>query len=308
MTAVRPPRLQPGDRVRLVSPASFPERAWVETSIEILESWGLIVEVGGHALDQWGYLAGRDEDRLADLNDAFRDSRKRAIVTTRGGAGAYRIAQRLAFDAVRADPKPVVGFSDITYLHLALWHHARVPSIHGCLAGARAAASVRQLLMTTEPITLTRDAGTLSSHVEVPGRASGPLIGGNLSSVAGSVGVRFPSLRGAILFLEDERRIGLGRVDRQLTQLIDSGSLDGIAGVALGLFTGFDGYVDRGWNLLDVLRDRLGELGVPVLGGLPAGHGGVGADGGPDQIALPIGPTATLDTDAGTLTVEPCVS
>ena len=302
------PTLHPGDRVRLVSPASFPDRAWVAESVAILEGWGLAVEVADHALDRHGYMAGTDSDRLSDLNDAFRDPGVRAIIATRGGAGAYRIADDIDFDAVRADPKPLVGFSDITFLHLALWRHCRLASIHGCLAGAEATASVRQLLMSTEPLTIGSDPQAMSAGVRVAGRATGPLIGGNLTAVAGSVGVRLPRLDGAILFLETPRGIGLGLVDRQLTQIIRSGVLDNVAGVALGLVTGFDGYTDRGWGVLDVLGDRLGRLGVPVLGGIEAGHGGVGADGGSDQFALTIGPTAVLDADAGTLAVGPCVS
>lgn len=304
---LRSPVVRPGDRVRLLSPASYPTVEWVDESVAILESWGLKAEVGDHALDRHGYLAGTDQARLDDLNDAFRDPGVRAIVTTRGGAGSYRIADDLDFDAVRADPKPVVGFSDITSLHLALWHHCRLVSIHGCLAGARATASVRRLLMATQPLTLRRDPDAMTAAVEVPGHATGPLVGGNLREVACSVGVRLPSLAGAILFLEEFRTIGLGQVDRHLTQLIRSGVLDGLGGVALGLFTGFDGYTDRGWGLFDVLHDRLGSLGVPVLGGLMAGHGGAGVDGGPDQDAVAIGSTAVLDTAAGTLTVGPCV-
>ena len=209
------PTLHPGDRVRLVSPASFPDRAWVAESVAILEGWGLAVEVADHALDRHGYMAGTDSDRLSDLNDAFRDPGVRAIIATRGGAGAYRIADDIDFDAVRADPKPLVGFSDITSLHLALWRHCRLASIHGCLAGAEATASVRQLLMSTEPLTIGSDPQAMSAGVRVAGRATGPLIGGNLTAVAGSVGVRLPRLDGAILFLETPRGIGLGLVDRQ---------------------------------------------------------------------------------------------
>ena len=117
-----------------------------------------------------------------------------------------------------------------------------------------------------------------------------------------------PSMDGAILFLEDQRVVGLGTIDRQLTQLIESGSLDGVAGVALGSFEGFRDYSDRGWTIVDVLADRLGALGVPVLGGLPAGHDLVGADGTPDQMAVPLGSLATLDTETGTLTVDPIVA
>jgi muramoyltetrapeptide carboxypeptidase len=135
----------------------------------------------------------------------------------------------------------------------------------------------------------------------------GPLIGGNLGSVAGCVGAGLPVLDGAVLFLEAERTVGLGQVDRQLTQLTRAGSLDGVAGIALGLFSGFDDYTDRGWHLTDVLEDRLGDLGVPVLGGLQLGHGGVDADGAPDQDAFTVGPTAILDTTTATLTVGPCV-
>ena len=307
MSVLRSPVVCPGDRVRLVSPASYPSVEWLTESVAVLESWGLVVEVSAHAMSEYGYMAGRDHERLADLNDAIRDPGVRAIITTRGGAGAYRIVTGIDFEAARRDPKPIVGFSDITYLHAALLRRAGVSSIHGCLAGANAIASVRHLLMTTEPLGVPRDLTTYSAALEIPGRASGPLIGGNLRSFSGSIGTNMPSLHGAILFIEGFRTIGLGHVDRQLTQLIDSGSLNEIVGVALGLITGFDDYADRGWDALDVWRDRLRPLGVPVLGGLPLGHDGVGVDGGPDQFAVTIGPVATLDTEAGTLTVGSCM-
>lgn len=296
----RPPRLRPGDRVRLVSPASCPDRDWVAESVRVLEGWGLRVECGDHVLDRWGYMAGRDEDRLADLNDAFRDPGVRAVIATRGGAGAYRIVDGIDHAAVRADPKPVVGFSDITNLHLALWRHARLAGIHGCLAGDRAAGAVRTLLTEAAPVTLRRNEDSITAAIQAPGRAAGPLIGGNLPTVVGFIGAGLPDLAGAVLFLEAERTIGLGQVDRQLTHLIRSGSLRGVHGVALGRFTGFDGYTDRGWTLSDVLRDRLLSLGVPVLGGLELGHG-------PDPLAVPLGTTATIDAAAGTLTAEPAV-
>lgn len=297
---VRPPRVRVGDRVRLVSPASWPEPDTVAEQVAALEGWGLVPEVGAHALDRWGFQAGHEADRIADLDDAFRDPGVRAIVATRGGAGAYRIADGLDVAAVRADPKPLVGFSDITNLHLALWRDARLASIHGGLGGERARSSVRRLLMEAEPVVVTREPDALTAGVAVAGTTTGPLLGGNLRELAGAVGAGLPDLRGAILLLEDLRHVGLGQVDRNLTQLRRAGALDGIVGVALGRFTGFDGYADRGWDLGDVLHDRLGDLGVPVLGGLPAGHG-------PDPAALALGAPATLDTAAGTLTVGPCV-
>ncbi|WP_232668270.1 S66 peptidase family protein [Pseudonocardia sp. TRM90224] len=298
------PPLREGDRVRLVSPASWPEGDGLRLTKETLEGWGLTVDVGAHATDRYGYMAGRDADRLADLNDAFRDPTVRAIVATRGGAGAYRISDQLDFAAARRDPKPVLGFSDITDLHLALWRECRLVCFHGCVIGSDAARSARALLMGTNRNTVVSDPSALSAGVRVSGVASGPLVGGNFSTIAHRVGAGLPDLRGAILLIEDTRGIGIGRVDRQLTQLRRAGALAGLAGVALGLISGFDDYVDRGWTVLDVLRDHLCELGVPVHGGLPIGHGGaLDADGFPDQVCVALGADAVLDADAGTLTM-----
>ncbi|MGW6443636.1 S66 peptidase family protein [Lentzea sp. NPDC055074] len=300
MNVVLPPRVAAGDRVRLVSPASYPDEEGLAESVEVLESWGLVVEIGKHALDRHGYMAGYDQDRLADLNDAYRDPGVRAIFATRGGAGSYRIAHDVDFAAVRADPKPLVGFSDITNLHLALWRHCRVTGIHGFLAGARSAASTRSLLMETGPAVLHRDPAVLTAAVRVGGSATGNVVGGHLGTLGWSVGTGLLDLDGAILFLEAPRAVGLGHVDRQLTQLIRSGSLNGLRGVALGRFPGFEDYTDRDWTVLDVLRDRLETLDVPVLGGLDVGHGD-------EPLSLALGPIAELDADTGTLVVGPAV-
>lgn len=304
---VRSSRLQKGDLVRLVSPASYPPESDIEVNIKILEDWGLRCDAGRHVLDKYGYMAGSDADRLADLNDAFRDPEVRAILTTRGGAGAYRIADDLDFSIVRANPKPLIGFSDITYLHLSLLHHCQLGGIHGCLWGKNARKTVKQLLMSTDNLTLHVNPCAVSAGVKISGKATGRIIGGHLQSVATSIGVRMPSLKGAILFLEYNKMSGLGTVDRYLTQLFRSGALDGVAGVVLGSFECLRGHTDRGWNIIDVLYDRLNLLGVPVLGGIDAGHDLVDENGDNDQFALPLGSFATFDTDEGSLTIEPIV-
>ncbi|MEQ4208316.1 LD-carboxypeptidase [Actinopolymorpha sp. B9G3] len=304
-TALVPPRLEHGDRVRFVSPASPPTRDGVKRGEELLTGWGLRVEIGEHAFDQVGYLAGADEDRLADLNEAIRDPGVRAIFATTGGKGAYRIAGDLDFAAARRDPKPLVGFSDITHLHLALWRRCRLVGLTGPFVnwydeytGPASAESLRRALMTTDPITVHQDPAEPTAAVTVEGSASGFLMGGNLSEVRGEVGVELPSLDGAILFIEDVKGTGLGQVDRELTQLMKSGSFDGLRGVAVGQFPGFEETVRGGWTIIDVLRDRLTRLGVPVLGGLPIGHAH-----NPHLPTLPLGTNATVDTAAGTLTV-----
>lgn len=296
-------KLNKGDLVRLVSPASYPNQSAIDQYISVLESWGLRCDTGKHVLSEFGYMAGTDAERLADLNKAFRDPQVRAIITTRGGAGAYRIADDIDFEAARADPKPLVGFSDITSLHLSLFEKCRLGGIHGCLYGATAQLSVRQLLMSTDPIILKRKTDAVSARVQFPGTAHGRVIGGNLQMVATSIGVRMPDLDGAILFLE-YHRAGLGTIDRYLTQLHRSGALEGVVGVALGSFEKARDHVDRGWSVVDVLNDHLSKLNVPVLGGLYAGHDLTDKDGDHDQSAIPLGSLAHIDVEKGTLTVD----
>lgn len=279
----------------------------MESTVCELESWGLRVEIGRHALDVWGPIAGRDDDRLEDLNDAFRDSGVRAVIAARGGAGSYRIADRLDFAALLHCPKPLVGFSDITNLHLAIWAQCRAATVHGCVAGRRASDSVRRLLMEPSPTVIARNPSAVSASINVAGRARGPLVGGNLRELAGWLGAGLLDWDGVILLIEDLKHVGIGQVDRNLTQLRRAGVFDRVAGVAVGLFDEFRGYIDGGWTVVDVLVDRLTDLGVPVLGGFDIGHGGVGQDGGPDQYAVTLGAVAELDVDAGTLTTGPCV-
>ncbi len=302
VAALVPPRLRSGDRVRLVSPASRPDREQVARGAELLASWGLEVELGGHAFDSYGhYLAGRDEDRLADLNDALRDPGVRAILATTGGKGAYRIASGLDFAAARRDPKPLVGFSDNTILHLALWQRCRIVGFHGPHSGwqdwygQRPAEALRQALMEPDRISLSQDPSELTAKVVVGGHATGFLMGGNLDTIGRSVGWACPSFDGAILLIEDVDK-HIGAMDRTLTQLRESGRLAGLRGVAVGQFLRCAEERPGSWSIFDLLHDRLGSLGVPLLGGLPVGHG-------PHPPTVPLGTTATLDTDARTLTV-----
>ncbi len=294
------PRLRPGDRVRIVSPSSPPDHDGVARGVELLASWGLIPEVAPHAFDHHGhYLAGRDEDRLADLNDALRDPGVRAIFTTRGGKGAYRIADRIDADAAARDPKPLVGFSDTTILHLALWHRAHVGGVHGPHVEwhgslrSHAADRLRRALTDAAPIVVPRDSREITADVMSGGTATGTLMGGNLSLIARAVGWTCPSFTNAILLIEDVDK-HIGHIDSALTQLLRSGVLDGVRGIAIGQFIRCAEPKPGKWSVVDVLRDRLLPLGVPILGGLPIGHG-------PDPHTVLLGATATIDVRSGTL-------
>ena len=299
----RPSRLKPGDTVRFVSPASTPDKDFVDAAIKGIEGLGLKAELGRHVFDRHGYLAGRDADRLADLNAAFNDPVVRAVITTRGGKGAYRIADGLDFTSAARDPKLLVGFSEITILHLALWRHARLPGLHGACwsaetAGVLSADSFICAVMTSEPIMVRARPDDPTAALTSHGQARGILLGGNLDMIAVAQGWILPDLSDAILLIEDVEK-GLGHIDRHLTRLIKTGSLDRIRGIALGQFTRCD--TASGWTVIDVLRDRLAPLGVPILGGLPFGHG-------EESVAVPVGTEALLDADAGTLTVDAAVA
>jgi muramoyltetrapeptide carboxypeptidase len=306
---VRQPGLLPlqwGDRVALVSPASTPDANGVTGTVRYLQSFGLRPEVGRHALDHLKYLAGTDEDRLADLNRAIRDPGIRAIVATTGGKGAYRIAEGLDFAALAADPKLLIGFSEITILHLAIWKNCRLPSIHGApwddSFGAESAASFLHTVFRPESTLLHSRTDEPTIALTTSGRAEGILIGGNQDSIATAAGWALPKLEGAILLLE-AFNLRLGHIDRQLTMLSKAGHLDGLAGVAVGQYTKCGGHASEAADrdTLWVLQDRLSGLGVPILGGLPIGHGR-------HPRALPVGTWAELDADAGRLEVAPAVS
>jgi muramoyltetrapeptide carboxypeptidase len=289
----------------LVSPSgpTRPER--VQRGIELLTGWGLRVVTAPNAYERSGYLAGRDEQRLADLNHALADPDVRGVLCTRGGYGAQRVVDGIDLAAVRRDPKVFAGFSDITALQLALWRGARLATVHGPGAawadertGDVSASSLRDALMSPAPAVLKADPDDESGPVRLGHGASGTLLGGNLSLLAASVGtVDQPDLRGAILLLEEVGEPPY-KVDRMLLHLRRAGVLRGVAGVALGHFTD----CADGWStsIVDVLDDHLGALGVPVLGGLPIGHGR-------DQLTVALGVQSTMDVESATLTVESAV-
>lgn len=283
-------KLHPGDRVRLVAPGGPPPAEAITRARTALADWDLEPEDGEHLLARHGHLAGTDDERLADLNDAFRDPGVRAVFAVHGGHGAFRIAGRLDTEAIARDPKPLIGPTEVSPIHFALWRNCGLTSFLGSTA-------LRDQLMAPADLTVRRDPAEISSQASTTGRASGVLLGGMLAELAAAVGVGLPPLEGCILYLDDIRTVGIGTVDRGLTQLLRSGALDGVRGVALGRFTGYGDYVDRGWTVVDVLRDRLDQLGVPILGGLPLGH----------ACGVPLGADAVLDADAGTLTIGPGV-
>jgi muramoyltetrapeptide carboxypeptidase len=248
-----------------------------------------------------GYFAGDDRQRLAALDAAMRDDRARVLWAARGGYGATRLLSRLDPGPLRANPKLLVGFSDVTALLCWAWVHAGVASIHGPVLAQLGELPehdrdrVFDLLAGEVPAPLLADDHSAALH---GGRVEGTLIVANLEVLRTLIGTpHMPSLAGAILALEEvgERPY---RIDRALTHLLDSGSLRGVVGVAVGDLhacvepeTGGS----QGWTAAEVVEDRLARLGVPVLTGLGFGH----APG--RNAALGFGVRARLDADQGSL-------
>lgn len=308
---VAPPRLAVGDKVALVSPASPPKgRRLLVLGQKRLEQLGFRVVIGKHALAEYGYLAGSDRERLQDLEAAFRNPAIKAIFCARGGYGVSRLLGAFDGSLARRHPKALIGFSDITVLHMAL-QKAGVVSFWGpmpCTSLGWTSFSVRSLeraLMSGDavgrvPFSRRRRATTLR-----PGIARGRLTGGTLSLLAASLGTAYEiETRGRIVFLEDVDEEPY-RVDRLLAQLIAAGKLSDAAGVALGIFTGTEVRNSPGrlsLTMQQVFADHLLPLGIPVLANLAVGHV-------PDQVTLPYGIEARMDAAARTLDLlEPGVA
>lgn len=313
---ILPPRLFPGARVALVAPSGpLLERDDRVRAEALCRALGWVPHVLPHAERAHGYLAGTDAERLADLNAALASPEFDAVWCLRGGDGMNRIVADVDFAGFARAPKPVIGFSDITVLLLALWRETGVVGFHGPVARepmpAFAQRAFERVLTRAEPAG-TLEAVTPPGGVLVPqegrvitlagGRGTGPLLGGNLTLLQSLLGTRFlPDLRGAILFLEDINE-DLYRVDRMLAHLRLAGALEGVAGVAIGQFTDCRrATADGGLGLDDVVHTYFGGLGVPVVMGLPIGH--IAA-----QWTIPVGVRGELDADAGTLTLlDPAV-
>ncbi|HVZ75598.1 MAG TPA: LD-carboxypeptidase [Polyangia bacterium] len=296
MSVVRSPRLRPGDVVRVVAPSGPVPRAGFLAGAEIL-SRRYTLRYDDGLFESEGYLAGSDERRLKELFAALVDPDARAVVMARGGYGLMRILPFLNPAVLAARPLPLVGFSDGTAL-LAYAARAGVAAVHGPVVTqlpnlpTQDHAALFRLLEEPTPGVLLDGLDEL-----VPGRARGPLVGGNLEVFSRLVGTPYqPELGGAILFIEDlgERPY---RVDRLITALDLAGVFGAIAGVVVGDFSAcVEPEPTRGTTppVGEVLIERLARLTIPVAVGGLFGHG-------TRNVALPHGATCELDTRKGSL-------
>jgi len=298
-----PPALRPGDLIRIVSPAGPVDEERLKIGIERLQSWGYRVELGMHALDRTGFLAGIDEARLSDLTDALLDEDVKCVFCSRGGYGVLRLMEDIPWQRIAdQNPKPLIGFSDISAFQLSLlercgWVSFSGPQAAMALSGDvtdRAAAHLRGMLDGTN-----RKLKWLETSISLTsvrsGAAEGVLIPCNLSMLNSLIGTEYmPDLKGAVVCIEDISEPPY-RIDRMLWQLKTSSVLDDISALVIGSFNWNDE------NISDIVSDLAMQMfnsdGFPVWKDLPYGHIA-------DRLTLPVGAWITIDDDGVMLLQE----
>lgn len=304
----KPRRLKPGDTIGFVSPGgSISSPDSLDDAVAALAGWGVKTLVAPHALGQWGYYSGRDEERAGDINRLFADPSISAIMATRGGSGCNRLLPLLDYNLIRQNPKILVGYSDITALLNAVYTKTGLITFHGPVATSDWTEFTRRefygVLFGAEARQLINPAVSEDS-IEVttitPGTAKGRLVGGNLSVVATVGGSEYlPDWSGTILFLEDVEE-DIYRIDRMLMQLKLAGVLDQIGGFIFGHCSKCEVF-EHGFTLREVLDQHIKPLGIPAWSGSMIGHIH-------DKFTVPVGLPVEIDAARGIIRLsEPAV-
>jgi len=302
---IKPPRLKNGDTIALVTPGSYITEQEKEESINNLRGLGFNVTYSDRLMLKNGYFSATDEERAADFNEMFERKDVQGIMCARGGYGCARILPYLDYDLIEDNPKPLIGFSDVTALQYAIYKKSNLVTFHGPVSiSSFSSFSVKNfedvLLDPKEELVLENSKSDNNYNpygitVIANGKAEGELVGGNLSIIVSMIGTEFDiDFSDKIVFLEEFLEEPY-RVDRMLTQLIQAGKFENAAGIALGVFKMCEpnktnpAFSDS-FTLMEVLIDRLRNLGVPVIYGLSFGHVS-------DKFTLPFGGKAELNTE-----------
>jgi muramoyltetrapeptide carboxypeptidase len=318
--AIKPKRLAPGDTVMLVSPASATFNTLdLQIARESLEALGFKVRAGEHMMERHGNLAGDDKARAEDINRAFADKSVAAVHAIRGGWGSARLLPLLDYDNIRRNPKVLIGYSDITALHLAIQARTGLVTFHGPIGMGRwdpfSLDYYKRVLFNGEPVTYSNKQGISTernsltqvefrSQTITPGKARGRLLGGNLTVLTAILGSPYvPDFDDAILFCEDVGE-DLYRVDRMVTQLKLAGILGKVKGFIFGSCSEC-GPGDGNYGALtleEILKDHVKPLGIPAWQGAMIGHA-------QPQWTLPEGAQVEIDAAAATIRLlEPPVA
>ncbi|QNA87354.1 LD-carboxypeptidase [Massilia sp. Dwa41.01b] len=310
-TLIKPPRLRQGDGVALIAPGGYATDKLIAKARANIEQLGLRVHEGAHLREVYGNYGGTVEQRLADLHAAFANPDVKMIWPIRGGSGCISLLAHLDYALIRANPKILLGYSDITALHLAILRHAGLVSFHGPVASSTLSDYTREHMLAvlsdpqpsyTIPMALENSRRALEKphfglHTVHGGVATGPLVGGNLSLVAALAGTPYAAdFKDSILFLEEVNEAPY-RIDRWMTQLDLSGGLSKAAALMVGICDDCGPeHEEISLTLEQTLDLHLQPLAIPAVTGYSIGHIR-------DQFTVPMGIRATLDTERQTLTL-----
>jgi muramoyltetrapeptide carboxypeptidase len=302
---IKPSRLKREDTIALVTPGSYITETEKEDSINNLRSLGFNVVYSDRLMQKNGYFSAIDEERAADLNEMFDRKDVQGIMCARGGYGCARILPYLNYELISKNPKPFIGFSDVTALHYAIYKNSNLVTFHGPVSISTfsrfSISNFENVVMKKSEGLILGNSVTENNHNPYGitsiayGIARGELIGGNLTIAASLIGTEYDiDYSGKIIFLEEFIEEPY-RIDRMLTQMLQAGKFDNASGIALGVFKQCESDEQnpsfRGsFNLMEVLRDRLGNLGIPVVYGLSFGHV-------TDKFTLPFGIEAELNSE-----------
>jgi len=305
MNILKPNALKKGDCIGIIAPASAPiAQEKIDKGAAYFERLGYQVKLGAHVRSVRGYLAGTDEDRADDINAMFADPAVKAIVAVRGGYGTPRLLHMLDYTLIKKNPKILVGYSDLTALQLAIFRKTGLVTFSGPMAGVEMAKGIDPF--TEEHfwrmITSTKKAGVVKNPDDKPfvclrkGKATGRLLGGNLSLIASIVGTPYlPSFKDSLLFIEEIEE-ECYRFDRMLCQLRLAGILKDTNGIIIGELTDVQAS-DTSKPFLtadEVVSDYFEDLMQPILRNLVYGHV-------PRKLTIPVGIMAAMDASKCTL-------
>lgn len=300
---VKPERLKKGDTIGVIAPASPPNKENLVRGLKFIEELGLNYRLGKSLYKEYGYLAGKDEERLADLNEMFLDDEVKGIICAGGGYGTARITSGIDFEVIKNNPKIFWGYSDITFLHTAIRQETGLVTFHGpMLASDIGKEDVNQVSKDTfqqlfEPADLNYSVEISLIEEMVPGSAGGPLVGGNLSLLSSSMGTPYEiDTKGKILLIEDINEEPRA-VDRMLNQLYMAGKLQEASGILVGDFNNCVPEWELSLSLDEVITHYIKLADRPTLKGFKMGHC-------TPHIAVPFGTDARMDTNMKSVFVE----
>ncbi len=302
---IKPRRLSRGDTIGIVSLASpvFKPSA-IDEAIQNLTRMGFRVKVSASVKKADRYLAGDDDFRLREFHRMVADPEVTAIMSTRGGYGSGRLLTRIDYELISKHPKIIIGYSDITSILLAITRLTGLITFYGPMfasefkspvSGFTADGFEKVLVQGELPLEIGPCPNAVDPLILSPGRAQGALVGGCLTLISYSLGTPYEiDTKGKLLFFEETREPPY-KIDGMITHLLNAGKLQECAGVAIGEMVDCDpdqrpgSFPSGSFHWEEVIEERLGGLGIPILAGLCFGHG-------EHKATLPVGGTACLDT------------